>query len=306
MEKHVMMKSVCAASILAIAAGASAAPFTALSYEAGGGLPGIAGPGISVSSGGFFTADGAGDNVVGGGASNFNAGNEQEFDSHFALDGFGPTARNRTAVPANNSTATTSFYGNYGPTGTAAADYNELEGPTFNAPGAVYISGPGSHVGDAAGDASNPENSARAGMAVSPPPVGSSFAPLAGGGRSAFDGIFVGRFTVSRGATLSGGMLFNTVDPNSPTGFSGAILMLGGPGVSIGTINGQQVLGLRSYLVTQRDLQNPSAATADGINNGTPFGLADVYDLWVQVIPTPGTLAIAGLAGIAVIRRRRA
>jgi hypothetical protein len=304
-----MMKSVCAASILAIAAGASAAPFTALSYEAGGGLPGIAGPGISVSSGGFFTADGAGNNVFGATSASMTAGNEYEFDSHFALDGFGPSARNRTLAPANNSAATLAFYGDYGVAGVAANNYDELEGTAqngfgpFNAIGAAYVSGPGSHVGDPAFDASNPVNEARAGIAASPPPVSSHFAPMAGGGRSAFDGVFVGRFTVSRGATLSGGMLFNTVDPNSPTGFSGATLMLGGPGVAIGTINGAQVLGLRSYLVTQVDLINPSASAGDG---ASPYGLSDVYDLWVQVIPTPGTLAIAGLAGIVAIRRRRA
>jgi hypothetical protein len=265
-----------------------------------------------VSGGGFYTADSAGDNVVGGSPGNFTAANEQEFDSHFALDGFGPSARNRTLTPANNSAATLAFYGDYGPAGATAANYTELEGTAqngngpFNAAGAGYIAGPGSHVGDPAGDASNPENAARAGMAVSPPPVSSHFAPASGGGRSAFDGIFVGRFTIQAGAALSGGMLFNTVDPNSPTGFSGALLLLDGPGVPVGTTNGIQVLGLRSYLVTSVDLANPSSATADGLNNGTPYGLANVFDLWVQVIPTPGTLALVGLAGIAAVRRRRA
>jgi hypothetical protein len=299
------MKSLVFVSSLLVAAGAAtAAPFNALSYEAGGGLPGIAGQGYTVSSGGFFTADGAGDNVVGGGASNFNAGNEQEFDSHFALDGFGPTARNRTAGAANNSAMTLSFYGNYGPAGGAAADYNELEGPTFNAAGAVYISGPGSHIGDGNGDGSNPENQARAGLAVSPPPVGSSFAPNATGGRSAFDGVFVGRFTIGADATLSGGIFFSTLV--APGQDFGANLVLDGAAVLFQTHNGAQLLALRSYQVGTRTMVNPSAATAEGINEGTEYGAAKVLDLWVQVVPTPGTLAIAGLAGIAALRRRRA
>jgi hypothetical protein len=302
------MKSLVFVSSLLVAAGAAiAAPFNALSYEAGGGLPGIEGAGITVSGGGFYTVDGAGDNVTGGGAANFTAVNEQEFDSHFALDGFGPSARNRTLTPANNSTMTLSFYGDYGPAGAAGNNYNELEGTTqnglgpFNLPGAVYISGPGSHIGDPAFDDSNPDNQARAGMAVSPPPVSSYFAPTATGGRSAFDGVFVGRFTIQAGATLSGGMFFNTIV--GPGNDFGADLVLGGPAVLFQTHNGPQLLALRSYLVGSVDIQGPSASAGDG---ETPFGAANVYDLWVQVVPTPGTLAIAGLAGIAAIRRRRA
>lgn len=312
MEKHVMTKFVCAASMLAIAAGAHAAPFAGLSYESGGGLPGIVGPGIHVSAGGFFTADGAGDNVIGGATGGFNAGNEFEFDSHFAMSGFGPSARNRSTGSSNNSAATLAFYGDYGPAGAAAADWNELEstmqngmGP-WHAAGAAYVLGPGSHVGDPAADGSNPENSARAGIAVAPPPVLSHFAPTSAGGRSAYDGIFVGRFTIKAGESLSGGMLFNFVDPTSPTGFSGAMLALDGPGVAVGTTGGVQVMGLRSYRVTTVDIQNASAATSDGVNDGNPFGMADSYDLWVQLIPAPGTLALAGLGGIAAIRRRRA
>jgi len=302
------MKSLVFVSSLLVAAGAAtAAPFNALSFEAGGGLPGIAGAGITVSSGGFFTADGAGDNVVGGGSANFTLANEQEFDSHFALDGFGPSARNRSVTVTNNSVLTMSFYGDYGPAGAAANNYNELEGTAqnglgpFNAAGAVYISGPGSHIGDPAFDNSNPDNQARAGMAVSPPPVSSHFAPSILGGRSIFDGVFIGRFTVQSNAELSGGIFFSTLVAAGND--FGADLTLGGPSVLFQTHNGAQALALRSYKVGSVNIQNPSASAGDG---ESPFGQADVYDLWVQVVPTPGTLAIAGLAGIAALRRRRA
>lgn len=307
-----MKMSVCAASVLALAAGAQAAPFAALSYEAGGGLPGIVGAGLTVSGGGFYVSAGAGDNVLGGGPANFTAGNEQEFDSRWSLSGFGPAARNRSITTGDNSSMTLSFYGDYGAAGVVAQNWSELESTTqngfgpFHAAGAAFVVGPGSHVGDDLGDGDQPENQARAGIGVSPPPVLSHFAPNATGGRSSFDGVFVGRFTIQAGASLSGGMLFNTVDPSSPTNFFGAHIALDGAGVAFNTTNGVQVLGLRSYRVGSRDIQNPSDATNEGVNVGTPFGLADVYDLWVQVIPTPGALALFGIGGLTLIRRRRA
>lgn len=287
------MKILAALGVLAVAGSAVAAPFRALSFEAGGGLPGIAGQGIFVNQGGFFTSDGAGNNVLGGTAASATSGNEFQFDSHFALDGFGPTARNRSVTPANNGAATLAFYGDYGAPGAAAANYDELEGTAqnghgpFNLPGAAYVQGPGSHIGDPAGDASNPENSARAGLGVAPPPIDSWFAPagILRGGRSTNDGIFVGRFTVKTGAILSGGLFFNTAPMAGAS--DGHDLVLGGAAQSFLTNNGSQNLVLRSYLVTTVDLTNPSASTVDGVVNGNPFGMADVYDLWVHTAGGP-------------------
>lgn len=300
MEKHVMKKFVFAASTLALAAGAHAAPFTALSYEAGGGLPGIVGQGFSVDFGGFFVAAGAGTNVLGGTSINFTPGNEQEFDSHFSFDPFGPAARNRTTGATNNSTMTLNFYGNYGPTSNTntpgpGGSHEALD----QIPGGVFIVGPGSHIGVPGGT----ENQARAGIAVSPPPVPSGFAPNATGGRSTLDGIFVGRFTIKANATLSGGMLFNTVDPSSGSGFFGANLTLGGPDVAFNTINGVQRLVLRAYQVGTIALENPSDATIDQDNE---FGSAKVLDVWVHLLPTPGAVALFGMGGMAMLRRRRA
>ena len=128
---------------------------------------------------------------------------------------------------ATNSTTTTSFYGDYGAPGLAAANYDEGE----LIAGYTFIAGPGSHIGDDGGDmdGAQPDNMARGAVGIAPPPVVSGFAPNASGGRSAFDGVFVGRLTVRSGATLSGGMLFNMA-----AGFGGPTSMhltLGGPGV---------------------------------------------------------------------------
>ncbi|MDX2116158.1 MAG: hypothetical protein SFZ24_11155 [Planctomycetota bacterium] len=300
MEMHVMTKTVCAIGVLVASAGAYAAPFNALSFEAGGGVPGIAGEGFTVSSGGFFNTN-VTDTVAAQGAAGFTAANFGEFDSYFALDGFGPAARNRSVGTSNNSTATTSFYGNYGAPGTSTANYDIGE----SIAGYQFIVGPGSHIGDFgnSGSAASPNNRARAGIGVAPPPVSSTFAPNASGGRSAFDGIFVGRMTVQAGATLSGGMLFNTQAGGS------ANLSLGGPAVAMATENGPQLLALRAYRVATVDITAASTTgPAEDPDTGEPiaFGRADVYDLWVQVIPTPGAVALFGMAGVAGLRRRRA
>lgn len=303
-----------ALAIGACATAVHAAPFRALSYEAGGGLAGIAGAGFSVDFGGYFaSAAVGGTNVFGGPAAGFTAANEGEFDSHFSLDGFGPTARNRSAGPTDNSTLTTGFYGDY-PSGiTGGLNYNELQsglvGPygPFVGPGASFIQGPGSHVGDPMADGVLPENRARAGVAVAPPPVSCThFAPNASGGRSANNGAFVGRFTIKTGATLTGGMLFSTLaSPGVPDSHD---LTLGGPAVLFNTHNGPQFLALRAYRINLSEpvmIDNPSDVTSEGLNEGIPFGPANVFDLWVQVVPAGGTFAVLAMPVCALARRRR-
>lgn len=307
---------VCVSSLLVFSGAATAAPFQVYAFEAGGGLPGIIGQGFTVSAGGFFTAEGAGDNIFGGAAAAMTDANEFEFDSHFALDGFGPSARNRTERPADNSFATTNFYGDYGAPGEHAASYDELEGTQnalgpFNAAGTTYLSTNDSHVGDPQIPGRiTPENQARGavatvrtvgGMRMSSP-VSSHFAPNAPGGRSTNDGVFIGRLTIQRGAQLSGGIYLGTsIAPNEAPG---AELRLNGPAGLFQTSGGPQMLVFRSYLVVGLTLVNRSAATSDGIDGGNAFGRADVYDLWVQV-PPPGVPVLLALAGIGAVRRRR-
>ncbi|MDX2116159.1 MAG: hypothetical protein SFZ24_11160 [Planctomycetota bacterium] len=296
-----MIRAITVTGLLALTAGAFAAPFNALSYEAGGGVPGIQGEGFTVSANGFFNTN-VTDTVAAQGSAGFTAANFGEFDSYFALDGFGPAARNRSVGTSNNSTATTGFYGNYGAPGTSTANYDVGE----SIAGYQFIVGPGSHIGDFgnSGSAATPNNRARAGIGVAPPPVSSTFAPNASGGRSAFDGVFIGRMTVQAGATLSGGIVFTTqADPTSKA------ISLGGPAVSFLTENGAQLLALRAYRVTTVDITVASTTgPSEDPDTGEPiaFGRADVYDLWVQVIPAPGAVALFGLAGVAGLRRRRA
>ncbi len=284
----------------AVAGFALAAPFQPLNVDAGGDLLGYDGPGFRVDNGGFFVADGAGTGVFVGNAAAFSALNEFEFDSHFTIDQHGPTARNRTTNPANNSIATLSFYGDYGPASGLAADYNEGE----LIPGSFHDAGPGSHIGDPDGNGDQPENAAEGGYAVIPPFVQSGFAPNQSGGRSAFDGVFIARLTIKAGSTLSGGVFFALL--TEPANSDAHTILLGGPAVMFQTSpTEQQALALRAYLVTTVDLQTPSAATASGVNDETPFGMADVYDLWVQTVPAGATVCFAvPFIAMGLARRR--
>ena len=62
---------------------------------------------------------------------------------------------------------------------------------------------------------------------------------------------------------------------------------------------------LRSYLVGSVELVNPSIATTDGWVNGTPFGLAYIYDLWMHVIPAPAAIPLAALGLCCLPRTTR-
>lgn len=293
------------ASVVAFISGsASAATFRVFGYQAGGGIQGVAGQGILVDRGGFFVADGAGTDVLPASTGAFLHSNEFEFDTHWGLDGFGPSARNRLSGPTNNSTMTTTFYGNYGPAGASSADYNELE----TIPGASYVIAPGSHIGDTTGLGSLPHDMARGGLGVAPPMVVSTFAPNATGGRSTLDGVFIGRFTIQSGAVLSGGILLDVARSGMLS--DSHEMSLGGPAVLFQTENGVQPIALRAYKINQAigsvSIANPSIATFDGVGIGASFGAADVWDLWVQTVPSVGVagLALPGLLRSA--RRRRA
>jgi hypothetical protein len=302
-EKETVMKCSCFAIIWALLTSGivQAAPFNPLSVDVGGDLPGYDGPGIRVDAGGFFVADGAGSHVSVGSATNFSAENEQEFDSHYTIDQRGPSARNRAASPQHNSNATLNFYGDYGPPGGSAADYNEAE----TIPGAFLFINPGTHIGDALGDGNEPEDAAEGGYFIVPPSVKSGFAPNPEGGRSEFDGVFIARLTIKAGAVLSGGVFFAVLV--EPGVYDNRTILVGGPAVMFQTSTTErQELALRAYRVTTVELSNPSLATAAGYNDGTPFGMADVYDLWVQTVPASGTLCLGPLFLLVSVSRRRA
>lgn len=293
-----MMKILSAASVLAIAAGASAAPFAVVSHSSGGAVPGIAGPGIYVSSGGFYDGDGNGPDSIGpSNPTGYTAANNLEFDTYIALNGFGPSARGAATLQVgNNSVTTRNFYGNY-----PALNNNPSLGNHSAAGGTVA---PGSHVGDPFLSGTMNVLGIEYGLGSIPPDTTSTFAPNVGGGRSTLDGVFVGRLTIPLGATLSGGIVLNI--RTSATTFDSGTLMLnavdnvGGPAV---TIAGQQ-FALTAFLITTHQ-----AGTLSGLSDENAFGdfgAARTVDLWAHVVPTPGSLALLGLGGLAAIRRRRA
>ena len=70
-----------------------------------------------------------------------------------------------------------------------------------------------------------------------------------------------------------------------------------------------QPLVLKSYLVATNDNLSHSRSggnTGTGSGSTQRFGAADVYHLWVEVVPAPTAVAAFGLAGLAGLRRRRA
>lgn len=301
MEISVMNKIVSAATVLALAAGANAAPFLVISHQSGGAVPGISGPGIYVSHQGFFDVDGSGPSP--GSASGFTAAGGNEWDSYLALDPIGPSIKNRASgaqVP-NNSTTTFNFYG--GEAGGYPAPHN-LTGD-YNAQQGIY--GPGSHIGDPLLSGTYDVLEVGYGLGSNPPHTHSGFAPLVGGGgRSNLDGVFVARLTIPADAVLSGGVRLNIrVMEGSPVFETGDLLFSGQddvPGPAV-TIAGQQ-FALTAFLIATHE-----AGTLSGFSDelaGDDFGAARTVDLWAHVIPTPGTLALLGLGGLAAARRRRA
>jgi len=154
-------------------------------------------------------------------------------------------------------------------------------------------------------------NVARGGIARSPQPFMSGFAPNQGGGRSTDDGVFVGRFTIWASATLSGGGLAAVNKASTPGTFSTGVLTLGGAPVFFPNINADgsgQFFVLEAFVVATPTIINVGAADGNQDPNTFEFGAAQVIDVWIHtaVIPTPGALALLGIGGLVTIRRRRA
>jgi len=207
------------AAVLALSAGASAAPFQFLSFEAGGPVDGIVGQGFSSSGGGAFFKDGFNSGSLLFTSASFYGFGNLEQDSAFTIDPFGPAA-------ANGANATTrAFYGDY-----PAGDYQANNATTAFG----IVVGPGSgFVG----------SDAFLGLGISPQPFISGFAPNDGGGRSSADGVFIARLTVPDGQTVVGGGLFNIQDSQGDV--AADFFEVDGPSKEL---DGQQ-FQLKSYLV---------------------------------------------------------
>lgn len=278
MEISVMKTMLSAASVLVIAAGASAAQFQFVSYEAGGGIAGISGAGFS-TSGSFFNSN-AGFTI--GSPNIASLATDQEFDSYFTIDTLGGSG----LTGAGQDTA--NFYGDYPGFGWNGSDGTDFNTSPATAPAFTLTGGPGSAIaGSAAG----------AGLAATPAPFLSGFAPNTGGGRSTLDGVMIARLTVTSGASLSGGALVTIQDSlvAGGTAFSGNVSLGGAP-----VIIGAQAYQLVAYLVTTR-----ANVITGGPPFGASFGAADVYDVFFQTIPSPGAMALLGMGGLVTLRRRR-
>jgi hypothetical protein len=141
--------------------------------------------------------------------------------------------------------------------------------------------------------------------AVSDPTPLSGINPLNGR-----DAIFLAQFTVNRGARLSGSFDVTLAIRNgSSTTESKFPLTIDGPASLVVTApNVRQSMVLRTYLVATNDNLSHSRSGGNlGTGSGSTqrFGAADVYHMWLEVVPAPGGVALAGLAGLACVRRRR-
>lgn len=117
-------------------------------------------------------------------------------------------------------------------------------------------------------------------------------------------GMFLARLTVRRGVTISGlievGLRIGSVGDPLLDPFD---LILDGPSTPFPSTGPANAFKLKSYLVAQPTITDFQFGTT------TPFGEADVYDIWISEdfveVPAPGAACIVALSGVAALRRRR-
>jgi len=299
-----MLKTVITASVLALAAGAQAAPFTLTGYQGYNGNTSYTNIGLTVGGvqgAGFYNRQG-GTNANPLASDPFTwaetATNHSAYDSYLTLSSDGPS-RLAEADEAGDSLSAQirSFYG-----------YSD----SFQASGGIV--GPGTHIGGTGDNdgqmpstvMANTFNQVRGGFGADAgagtPSISSDVNPASG-----FEGIFLGQLTVNRGATLSGAFDFTVLRAQGQD--SKIDLALNGASALAETAPGVfQPLVFKSYLVAGLDNLSHSRSGGNrgtGTGSSQRFGDADVYHIWVEVVPTPGAAALAGLAAVAGVRRRR-
>lgn len=308
LEEHVMNRLsllVCGAALMVVSA-AEARPFRPLAVEAGGGLTGVDGNGFRASFGGLYNRAGTVTNnriePIDVSAWSESDTNHIAYDSYLTLAGNGPSRLSAgDDVGDSLSPQIRAFYG-YTDTFASQIPQN-------------YVVAPGSHIGVSGSTtgqppyaAATPVDRARGawGGQQSLPPndtwLYSGINPRTGN-----EGAFIGQLTVSRGALITGGGQFSNLLQLGV--YIDMTLVLDGPEVVAQYSPGVfKPFVMRSYLVASHDDLSHSRSggnAGSGSGNTQRFGAADVYHLWIEVVPSPGPVMLFACAGVASVRRRR-
>lgn len=290
-----------ATAVIALAGSVvEAQQFRPLSLEMGP-APSVRGTGFMTSSGGFYNRQGDTTTTALPSSAQLwseSVNNHVAYDSYLTMSGRGPSRLSEADdVGESLSPQLRAFYG-YADSASSAI------------PSPFYFQ---AHIGDSSSltgqppyAATTPVNRARGG--INAPPVNGEFLRSGINPINGRDAVFIAQFTVNRGSTLSGSIILSN-------------FLAAGTFVDIPlTLNGPEVIGeatpgvfrpfvLRSYLVATNDDLSHSRSGGNagtGVGNSQRFGAADVYHLWIEIVPAPGAAAAFGLAGLVAIRRRRA
>jgi hypothetical protein len=287
--------ALCSAWVVALAtASLSARPFVATGFEAGGGLQGVGGAGFTTSGLGFYNPLGNPTNTSVQPAVASSPWTEaQSYDSYFTLSAAPARVTAADGGVDSLSPQILSFYGYTG----------SYDVPTTIAASGSHIGATGDNDGAFPYSPATPVDQARAGISFDSTlggPVASALNP-----RSGQHGVFIAQLTLKREASLGGGIVLNLL--TAPGITSSAALALNGPAVSIETSPGVfEFVHLRSYVVASNpDLGHSRSGGNEGPTPSQRFGAADVWHLWIEVVPSPGAVGAFVLGAIGAARRRR-
>lgn len=293
--RTLIVASLSFSAVCAVAPHTHARPFVLSGYEAGGGLAGLLGDGFTTTGAGFYNPTGALTNSdVQPAPASLPWSDAQSYDSYFTLS---QAPARITAADGGGDTLSPQILSFYGYT-------DSLDAP-------VTIAATGSHIG-ATGDNDGfgpypvvtPVERARAGI-MHDASSGTQALASAINPRSGQHGVFIAQLTLNRGASLAGGIVARFIA--APGDVRAATLMLNGPAALVETSPGLfEFVRLRSYVVGQHENLGHSRSGGNVVlTTSGRFGAADVWHLWVEVVPTPGAVGVFALAGIAASRRRR-
>ena len=263
-----------------------AAPFRAISFEAGGGIPNVTGEGFTTSGAGFYNRQGgANANTAANDVTTWaeTSTNHSAYDSYFTVSRVGPS-RLGSADDVGDSLSP-QLNAIYGDATTQASGI--IEAPDN------HIGHTGSATGQPPYPALRPADRARGGVANQPIGIeGSTLSylnPLSGQ-----DGIFVGQLTVNRGATLSGGFLWAVLTAQGNTDSQNLTLN------EVKTIISR--VGEGTKLVFTGDVQQIDNPYLDASSNGLSYAVERMKGLGVVGHVTLAKSERSELASLAIER----